>query len=197
MLGEHTVKVQDKLEVELKKFLEAVFDKTEKVSTDKISFETGEFVCFGHRAKCNINDINHVACGDNSLKYQIKIYHPVKIDPNEWTESDREDLFFMINFTGKDEGRYYIVVNSADTKHFANYEVMIYLNINRKGHYQDSRIAAYTLSALNELEEYKFVDKLMERTKNLVSRHTHTKNNVSNDKQEFLSIISDVINTGN
>lgn len=37
----------------------------------------------------------------------------------------------------------------------------------------------------------------MEEAKKLVRYHTRTKDNVSKNKQEFLSIISDVINTGN
>ena len=59
------------------------------------------------------------------------------------------------------------------------------------------KIAYYFLAALTEREEYKFINNLMERAKSLVLRHAHAKNNVSKDKQEFLSIISDVINTGN
>lgn len=197
MLGELSVKMEDKLEPELKKFLIAVFDKTEKVPTDKIDFEEGEFICFGRRAKCFLSDINHVVRGDNSLKYQIKIYYPVKINPVEWSEQDQDDLFFMITFTGRNIGQYFIVVNSANTKHFANYEMTIYLQSNDVIHCLGSKVATYTLSALNELEEYKFVDALMERAKSLVLYHTHAKDNVNKNKQEFLSIISDVVNTGN
>lgn len=73
----------------------------------------------------------------------------------------------------------------------------IYLQSNDVTHCLGYKVATYTLSALNELEEYKFVDALMERAKSLVLYHTHAKNNVSKNKQEFLSIISDVVNTGN
>lgn len=62
------------------------------------------------------------------------------------------------------------------------------------------KIAYYFLASLTEREEYKFIDKLMERAKSLILRHKTTRdtiNTILNRKQEFLSIISDVINTGN
>lgn len=197
MLGELTVKMEDKLELELKKFLAKVFDKTERVPTDKISFNTGVYYAFGNTAECFIEDINHVEHNGKSLKYQIKIFYPKKMDTDEWSEQDRKELFFTITFTGKDSEHYFIVVNSADTKNFANYEVMVYFLPDRNEYRLYKRIAAYTLSALTELEEYKFVDRLMEEAKKLVRYHTRTKDNVSKNKKEFLSIISDAINTGN
>lgn len=111
-------------------------------------------------------------------------------------------MFFSISFT-EDNNRYYIVVNSADSKNFANYEVTVYMKQSRSIHLPSDpayRIAYYFLSALTEREEYKFIDKLMERAKSLVLSHKTTRGtilNLLNRKQEFLSIISDVINTGN
>lgn len=39
MLGEHTVKMESKLEVELKKFLEEIISKTGKTTVGEISLE--------------------------------------------------------------------------------------------------------------------------------------------------------------
>lgn len=205
MLGEQTVKAQDKLEVELKKFLEEVVSKTEKLSTDKISFEKTEegtsYNVFGERAKHRINDINHIKHNGRSLCYSINIYYPEDVDTAEWTERHQKEFFFTVSFS-KDDSRYTILVKNADSKNFANYDVTVYMK-------QDSgttdclssnlnyKIAYYFLAALTEREEYKFVDKLMERAKSLVLFHKTNKGTVLDRKQEFLSIISDVINTGN
>lgn len=206
MLGEHSVKAQDKLEEELKKFLEEVISKTEKVPADEISFERTEegtnYNVFDNRASHRINDINHIKHNGRSLCYNINIYYPEDIDSKEWTEQHRKEMFFSISFT-EGNNRYYIVVNSADSKNFANYEVTIYMKQSRSVHLLSDpayRIAYYFLAALTEREEYKFIDKLMERAKSLVLRHKTTRdtiNTILNRKQEFLSIISDVINTGN
>ena len=205
MLGEHTVKMESKLEEELKKFLEAVFDKTEKLSTDKISFEKTEegtsYNVFGERAKHRINDINHIKHNGRSLCYSINIYYPEDVDTAEWTERHQKEFFFTVSFS-EDGNRYTILVKNADSKNFANYDVTVYMK-------QDSdttdclssnlnyKIAYYFLASLTEREEYKFVDKLMERAKSLVLFHKTNKGTVLYRKQEFLSIISDVINTGN
>lgn len=206
MLGEQTVKAQDKLEVELKRFLDEVISKTEKISTGKISFEKPEdgstYNVFGIKAKHRINDIIKIKNKDRSLFYTVNIYYPEDIDSEEWTEQHRKEMFFSITFT-ENNNRYYIVVNSADSKNFANYEVTVYMKQSRSTHLPSDpayRIAYYFLAALTEREEYKFVDKLMERAKSLVLRHKTTRDaieTVLNRKQEFLSIISDAINTGN
>lgn len=215
MLGEHTVKAQDKLEVELKKFLEEIisetgkeeiFSKTGKTTGEKVNFEKAEkgntYNVFGNIAKCRINDIIKIKNKDRSLFYTVNIYYPEDIDSKEWTEQQRKEMFFSISFT-EDNNRYYIVVNSADSKHFANYEVTVYMKQSRNIHLPSEpayRIAYYFLAALTEREEYKFVDKLMERAKSLVLHHKTTRDAIDtilNSKQEFLSIISDVINTGN
>lgn len=205
MLGEYTVKAQDKLEVELKKFLKEVISKTEKLSTDKISFEKAEegtsYNVFDNRAKHRINDINHIKHNGRSLCYSINIYYPEDIETAEWTERHQKEFFFTVSFY-KDGNRYTMLVKNADSKNFANYDVTIYMK-------QDSgttdylsgnpnyKIAYYFLASLTEREEYKFVDKLMERAKSLVLFHKTNKGTILNRKQEFLSIISDVINTGN
>lgn len=205
MLGEHPVKMESKLEVELKKFLEEVISKTEKLSTDKISFEKTEegtsYNVFGERAKHRINDINHIKHSGRSLCYNINIYYPEDVDTAEWTERHQKEFFFTVSFS-EDGNRYTILVKNADSKNFANYDVTVYMK-------QDSgttdclssnlnyRIAYYFLASLTEREEYKFVDKLMERAKSLVLFHKTNKGTVLDRKQEFLSIISDVINTGN
>lgn len=204
MLGEHTVKMESKLEEELKKFLETIISKTGETTIEKVSFENTEgenYNVFGNRASRRVNDIIKIKNKDHSLFYTVNIYYPEDIDAEEWTEQHRKEHFFSISFTENDN-RYYIVVNSADSKHFANYEVTVYMkqcsiNSNCLSNESPYKIAYYFLAALTEREEYKFIDNLMERAKSLVLRHTHTKNNVSKDKQEFLSIISDVINTGN
>lgn len=205
MLGEHTVKMESKLEEELKKFLEEVVSKTEKLSTDKISFEKTEegtsYNVFGERAKHLINDINHIKHNGRSLCYSINIYYPEDVDTAEWTERHQKEFFFTVSFS-EDGNRYTILVKNADSKNFANYDVTVYMK-------QDSdttdclssnlnyKIAYYFLASLTEREEYKFVDKLMERAKSLVLFHKTNKGTVLYRKQEFLSIISDVINTGN
>ena len=205
MLGEHTVKAQDKLEVELKKFLEEVISKTEKLSTDKISFEKTEegtsYNVFGEKAKYRINDINHIKHDGRSLCYSINIYYPEDIDAAEWTERHQKEFFFTVSFS-EDDNRYTILVKNADSKNFANYDVTVYMKqdsgttdcLSRELNY---KIAYYFLASLTEREEYKFVDKLMERAKSLVLHRKTIKGTVLNYKQEFLSIISDVINTGN
>lgn len=205
MLGEHTVKMESKLEEELKKFLEEVVSKTEKLSTDKISFEKTEegtsYNVFGERAKHLINDINHIKHNGRSLCYSINIYYPEDVDTAEWTERHQKEFFFTVSFS-EDGNRYTILVKNAYSKNFANYDVTVYMK-------QDSdttdclssnlnyKIAYYFLASLTEREEYKFVDKLMERAKSLVLFHKTNKGTVLYRKQEFLSIISDVINTGN
>ena len=206
MLGEHAVKAQDKLEVELKKFLEEIISRTGETTVEKANFEKAEkgntYNVFDNKAKCRINDIVKIKNKDRSLFYTVNIYYPEDIDSEKWTERHRKEMFFSISFT-EDNNRYYIVVNSADRKNFANYEVTVYTKQSRSTHLPSDpayRIAYYFLSALTEREEYKFVDKLMERAKSLVLRHKTTRDAIDtmlNRKQEFLSIISDVINTGN
>lgn len=200
MLGELSVKVQDELEPELKKFLEEVISKTEKVSTDKISFEEAEddsvYSVFDNKAKYRIYDVNGAIYKENSLRYNIDIYYPENINSVEWTEQDRREMFFTISFN-KDGIKYTIVVNSADSKNFANYNVTVYALPNSSEYPLYSKIAFYILSALTEREEYRFIDNLMERAKNMVRYYTKFKNSVTDHKQEFLSIISDAINTGN
>lgn len=208
MLGEQTVKAQDKLEVELKRFLDEVISKTEKISTGKISFEKPEdgstYNVFGIKAKHRINDIIKIKNKDRSLFYTVNIYYPEDIDSEEWTEQHQKEFFFTVSFS-EDGNRYTILIKNADSKNFANYDVTVYMK-------QDSsttdclssnpnyKIAYYFLASLTEREEYKFIDKLMERAKSLILRHKTTRdtiNTILNRKQEFLSIISDVINTGN
>lgn len=205
MLGEHTVKAQDKLEVELKKFLEEIISRTEKIPTDKINFERPEkgtnYNVFDNRAKHRISDTDRIKHNDRFLYYSINIYYPEDVDTAEWTERHQKEFFFTVSFS-KDGNRYTMLVKNADSKNFANYDVTIYMK-------QDSgttdclsgnpnyKIAYYFLASLTEREEYKFVDKLMERAKSLVLFHKTNKGTILNRKQEFLSIISDVINTGN
>lgn len=206
MLGEHTVKAQDKLETELKKFLEEIISKTDKSTVGEISLEKAEngsvYNVFDNKAKYRINDIIKIKNKDRSLFYTVNIYYPEDINSEEWTERHRKEMFFSITFT-ENNNRYYIVVNSADSKNFANYEVTVYMKQSRNIHLPSEpayRIAYYFLAALTEREEYKFVDKLMERAKSLVLCHKTTRDTLDtilNRKQEFLSIISDVINTGN
>ena len=200
MLGELSVKVQDTLEPELKKFLEEVINKTEKVSTDKISFEEAEddsvYNVFDNKSKYRIYDVNHAIYKENSLRYNIDIYYPENINSVEWTEQDRKEMFFTISFN-KNNIKYTIVVNSADSKNFVNYNVTVYALPNSSEYPLHSKIAFYILSALTEREEYRFIDNLMERAKNMVRYYTKFKNSITDHKQEFLSIISDVVNTGN
>lgn len=199
-LGEQTVKVQDELEPDLKKLLEEIVSKTEEVSTDKISFEEPEgggiYNVFGFIASRRINNINQIKYKDNSLRYNINIYYPKDIESKKWTEQQREKLFFTISFS-KNLSKYNIVVNSADSKNFANYEVTVYMTPTNGDYPLYSRIAYYFLSALTEQEEYKVIDGLMERVKRLIQCHSKTRNTVATRKQEFLSIISDVVNIGN
>lgn len=208
MLGEHTVKMESKLEVELKKFLEEVISKTGKTTAEEINFEKAEkgntYNVFGNKAKCRINDIIKIKNKDRSLFYTVNIYYPEDIDSKEWTERHQKEFFFTVSFT-EDDNRYHIVVNNADSKNFANYEVTIYMK--RDSGTTDClsseltyKIAYYFLASLTEREEYKFIDNLMESAKNLILRHKTTRdtiNTILNCKREFLSIISDVINTGN
>ena len=200
MLGELSVKVENVIEPELKKFLEEVISETEKVPTDKISFEEPEdggiYSIFGFKAYRRINNINQVKYKDNSLRYNINIYYPKDIESKKWTEQQREKLFFTISFS-KNLSKYNIVVNSADSKNFANYEVTVYMTPTNGDYPLHSRVAYYFLSALTEQEEYKVIDGLMERVKRLTQCHSKTRDTVATRKQEFLSIISDVVNTGN
>lgn len=208
MLGEHTVKAQDKLEVELKKFLEEIISKTEKIPTDKINFERPEkgtnYNVFDNKAKHRISDTDRIKHNGRSLYYSINIYYPEDVDTAEWTERHQKEFFFTVSFS-EDGNRYTILVKNADSKNFANYDVTVYVKqdngttdcLSSNPNY---KIAYYFLASLTEREEYKFVDKLMERAKSLVLRHKTTRDfidTILNRKQEFLSIISDVINTGN
>lgn len=208
MLGEHTVKAQDKLEVELKKFLEEIISKTEKIPTDKINFERPEkgtnYNVFDNRAKHRISDTDRIKHNGRSLYYSINIYYPEDVDTAEWTERHQKEFFFTVSFS-EDNIRYTILVKNADSKNFANYDVTVYMKqdgsttdcLSRELNY---KIAYYFLASLTEREEYKFINNLMERAKNLILSHKTTRDTIDtilNRKQEFLSIISDVINTGN
>lgn len=207
MLGEQTVKVQDKLEPELKKFLETIISETGKSTIEKTNFEEVEkgsiYNVFGNKAKYRINDIVKIKHKDHSLFYTVNIYYPEDIESKEWTEQHRKEMFFAISFTedSKDNDRYYIVVNSADSKNFANYEVVVYKapsgNYIRRVNKVARKVAYYFISALTEREEYQFIDGLMETVKEIARYGVSTKNNEPDHKQEFLSIISDAINTGN
>lgn len=203
MLGEQTVKAQDKLEVELKRFLEEIISKTGKMTCEKVNFEKAEkgntYNVFDNKAKCRINDIIKIKNKDRSLFYTVNIYYPEDIDSKEWTEQHRKEMFFSITFT-ENNNRYYIVVNSADSKNFANYEVTVYMKQSRSIHLPSDpayRIAYYFLAALTEREEYRFIDGLMERVKRLAKHHSRTRDTITSRKQEFLSIISDVVYIGN
>ena len=113
MLGEQTVKVQDKLEVELKKFLEEIISKTEKIPADKINFERTEegtnYDVFGERASHRISDTDRIKHGDRSLYYSINIYYPEDVDTAEWTERHQKEFFFTVSFS-EDTKRYTILV---------------------------------------------------------------------------------------
>lgn len=191
MSGELRIKVQDELEPELKKFLEAVFLKTGETAIDNISFEEakegGFYNVYGNKANKRIYNIDHLKYKDHSLCYCINIYYP-----EDWSEEQRKELFFVVSFT-KDEDRYEIVVNSADSKHFANHEVIIYTKYNDTS----TKVAHYILSALTEREEFKFIDNLMDRARNIAKYFVSHQDKVSDDKLKFLSIISDVVNIGN
>lgn len=191
MSGESIVKVQYELEPELKKFLEAVLLKTGETAIDKISFEEakegGFYNVYGNKANKRIYNIDHLKYKDHSLCYCINIYYP-----EDWSEEQRKKLFFVVSFT-KDDDEYEIVVNSADNKHFANHEVIIYMKYNDTS----TKVAHYILSASTEREEFKFIDNLMNRARNIAKYFVSYKDNVSDHKLKFLSIISDVVNIGN
>lgn len=196
MLGEMKVKVQDELEPELKKFLEAVFLKTGETTIDNISFEEakegGFYNVYGNKANKRIYNIDHLKYKDHSLCYCINIYYPEDIGSADLSEERRKELFFVVSFT-KDEDRYEIVVNSADSKHFTNHEVTVYMKYNDTS----TKVAHYILSALTEREEFKFIDNLMDRARNIAKYFVSHQDKVSDDKLKFLSIISDVVNIGN
>lgn len=196
MLGEQLVKVKCEVEESLKKFLEKTISNTEVTTTDKINFGKGDYVVFGKEAERYIGNMGYVESDENFIRYLIKIYHSKDLKMDEWTEKNREDLFFNISFD-HDNVCYNIIVKSDDTKNFANYRVSVYSLLDTSQDYTHSKIADYHLSALTELEEYKFIDGLMERAKKLVLRHTSAVNNIDSRKEVFLSIISDVVNTGN
>lgn len=214
MSCEQSIKVQDKLEPELKKFLETIISKTGKSTIEKTNFEEVEkgsiYDVFGNKATHRINDIVKIKHKDRSLFYTVNIYYPEDIESKEWTEQHRKEIFFAISFTedSKDNDRYYIVVNSADSKNysadsknFANYEVVVYKapsgNYIRRVNKIARKVAYYFVSALTEREEYRFIDGLMETVKEIARYGVITKNNEPDHKQKFLSIISDAINTGN
>ncbi len=196
MLGELRIKVQDELEPELKKFLEAVFLKTGELTIDNINFEEAEkgsiYNVHGNKANRRIYNIDHLKYKDRSLCYCINIYYPEDIGSADLSEERRKELFFTISFT-KDEDRYEIVVNSADSKHFANHEVIIYMENNDTS----TKVAHYILSALTEQKEFKFIDGLMESARNIAKYFVSRQDKVRDDKLKFLSIISDVVNIGN
>lgn len=196
MSGELRIKVQDELEPELKKFLEAVFLKTGETAIDNISFEEakegGFYNVYGNKAIKRIYNIDHLKYKDHSLCYCINIYYPEDIGSEDWSEEQRKELFFVVSFT-KDDDRYEIVVNNADSKHFANHEVIIYTKYNDTS----TKVAHYILSALTEREEFKFIDNLMDRARNIAKYFVSHQDKVSDDKLKFLSIISDVVNIGN
>ena len=191
MSGDSIVKVQYELEPELKKFLEAVLLKTGETTIDNISFEEvkeGDFYnVYGNKANKRIYNIDHLKYKDHSICYCINIYYP-----EDWSEEQRKELFFVISFT-KDDYEYEIVVNSADNKHFANHEVIIYMKYNDTS----TKVAHYILSASTEREEFKFIDNLMNRARNIAKYFVSYKDKVSDHKLKFLSIISDVVNIGN
>ena len=194
--GELRIKVQDELEPELKKFLEAVFLKTGETTIDNISFEEakegGFYNVYGNKANKRIYNIDHLKYKDHSLCYCINIYYPEDIGSADLSEERRKELFFVVSFT-KDEDRYEIVVNSADSKHFANHEVTVYMKYNDT----TTKVAHYILSALTEREEFKFIDNLMDRARNIAKYFVSHQDKVSDDKLKFLSIISDIVNIGN
>lgn len=204
---EQSIKVQDKLEPELKRFLETIISKAGKSTIEKTNFKKVEkgsvYDVFGNKATHRINDIVKIKHKDRSLFYTVNIYYPEDIESKEWTERHRKEMFFVISFTenSKDNDRYYIVVNSADSKNFANYEVVVYKapsgNYIRRVNTVARKVAHYILAALTEREEYQFIDGLMETAKEIARYGVSTKDKGPDDKQEFLSIISDVINTGN
>ena len=191
MSGESIVKVQYELEPELKKFLEAVLLKTGETTIGNISFEEvkegGFYNVYGNKANKRIYNINHLKYKDHSICYCINIYYP-----EDWSEEQRKKLFFVVSFT-KDDDEYEIVVNSTGNKHFANHEVIIYTKYNDTS----TKVAHYILSASTEREEFKFIDNLMNRARNIAKYFVSYKDKVSDHKLKFLSIISDVVNIGN
>lgn len=192
ILGGLSVKVEDVIEPELKKFLEEVFKKTGSTPSDKISSENalndGFFNIFGNKAACRVIASDHIDCKDRSIQYSVEIYHSNRIDFIERVKQNRKELFFVISFQEGNK-KYSIVVNSADSMYFANYEVTVYVS--------RSKIAHYILSILTKQEEYDFIDNLMSNAISIVNHHTKFKTSISDGKKEFLSIISDVVNTGN
>lgn len=191
MSGESIVKVQYELEPELKKFLEAVLLKTGETTIGNISFEEvkegGFYNVYGNKANKRIYNIDHLKYKDHSICYCINIYYP-----EDWSEEQRKKLFFVVSFT-KDDDEYEIVVNSTGNKHFANHEVIIYTKYNDTS----TKVAHYILSASTEREEFKFIDNLMNRARNIAKYFVSYKDKVSDHKLKFLSIISDVVNIGN
>ena len=191
MSGESIVKAQYELEPELKKFLEAVLLKTGETTIGNISFEEvkegGFYNVYGNKANKRIYNIDHLKYKDHSICYCINIYYP-----EDWSEEQRKKLFFVVSFT-KDDDEYEIVVNSTGNKHFANHEVIIYTKYNDTS----TKVAHYILSASTEREEFKFIDNLMNRARNIAKYFVSYKDKVSDHKLKFLSIISDVVNIGN
>lgn len=191
MVDKLAMKVEDVIEPELKKFLEEVFKKIEDTPSDKISSEKalndGFFNIFGNKAACRVIGVNHIDYKDRSIQYSIEIYYSNRIGFTERTRQNRKELFFVISFREVNK-KYSIVVNSADSMYFANYEVAVYAS--------RSKIAHYILSALTKKEEYDFIDNLVNKANNVVN-HVSFKIDINDSKNEFLSIISDVINTGN
>lgn len=191
MVDKLAMKVEDVIEPELKKFLEEVFKKIEDTPSDKISSEKalndGFFNIFGNKAACRVIGVNHIDYKDRSIQYSIEIYYSNRIGFTERTRQNRKELFFVISFREGNK-KYSIVVNSADSMYFANYEVTVYVS--------HSKIAHYILSALTKKEEYDLIDNLMNKANNVVN-HVKFKIDINDSKNEFLSIISDVVNTGN
>lgn len=192
MLGGLSVKVEDVIEPELKKFLEEVFKKIGSTPSDKISSENalndGFFNIFGNKAACRVIAADHIDYKDRSIQYSVEIYHSNRIDFIERAKQNRKELFFVISFHEGNK-KYSIVVNSIDSMYFANYEVIVYVS--------RSKIAHYILSILTKQEEYDFIDNLMSNAISIVNHHIKFKTGISDGKKEFLSIISDVVNTGN
>ena len=173
MSGESIVKVQYELEPELKKFLEAVLLKTGETTIGNISFEEvkegGFYNVYGNKANKRIYNIDHLKYKDHSICYCINIYYP-----EDWSEEQRKKLFFVVSFT-KDDDEYEIVVNSTGNKHFANHEVIIYTKYNDTS----TKVAHYILSASTEREEFKFIDNLMNRARNIAKYFVSYKDKVT------------------
>ena len=173
MSGESIVKVQYELEPELKKFLEAVLLKTGETTIGNISFEEvkegGFYNVYGNKANKRIYNIDHLKYKDHCICYCINIYYP-----EDWSEEQRKKLFFVVSFT-KDDDEYEIVVNSTGNKHFANHEVIIYTKYNDTS----TKVAHYILSASTEREEFKFIDNLMNRARNIAKYFVSYKDKVT------------------